>query len=139
MEAQTKSLDMAEILMEAYQLADRINDSEEVRRYLELRERLDADPEVRRLIGEFRRKKEKFEEAQRFGHFHPDYHAAKEEAESFQEKMARHPLIAEFLQAEEQLDRLLNEVSRTIAHAVSESVRVPVNDPRPIKRRNCSG
>lgn len=139
MEAQTKSLDMAEILMEAYQLADRINDSEEVRRYLELRERLDADPEVRRLIGEFRRKKEKFEEAQRFGHFHPDYHAAKEEAESFQEKMARHPLIAEFLQAEEQLDRLLNEVSRTIAHAVSESVRVPVNDPRPIKRRSCSG
>ena len=110
-----------------------------MRRYLHLKERLDADPEVRRLIGEFRRKKEKFEEAQRFGHFHPDYHAAKEEAESFQEKMARHPLIAEFLQAEEQLDRLLNEVSRTIAHAVSESVRVPVNDPRPIKRRSCSG
>jgi cell fate (sporulation/competence/biofilm development) regulator YlbF (YheA/YmcA/DUF963 family) len=139
MGTQTKSLDMAEILMEAYQLADRINESEEVRRYLHLKERLDADPEVRRLIGEFRRKKEKFEEAQRFGHFHPDYHAAKEEAESFQEKMARHPLIAEFLQAEEQLDRLLNEVSRTIAHAVSESVRVPVNDPRPIKRRSCSG
>ena len=136
---QTKSLDMAEILMEAYQLADRINDSEEVKRYLRLKERLDSDPEVRRLIGEFRRKKEKFEEAQRFGHFHPDYHAAKEDAESFQEKMARHPLVAEFLEAEEKLDRLLAEVSRTIARAVSESVRVPVNDPRPIKGRNCPG
>ncbi|MGI6126548.1 MAG: YlbF family regulator [Planifilum sp.] len=134
---QTKPLDMAEILMGAYQLADRINESEEVKRYLQLKERMDADPEVQRLIREFQRKKEKFEEAQRFGHYHPDYHAAKEEAESFQEKMAQHPLIAEFLEAEEQLDRLLNEVSRTIARAVSESVRVPINDPRPIKRRKC--
>lgn len=139
MGAQRKSLDMAEILLEAYQLADQINESEEVRRYLELKERLHADPDVRRLIREFQRKKEKFEECQRFGHFHPDYHAAKEEAEAFQEKMAQHPLISEFLKAEEQLDRLLNEVSRTIAHAVSESVRVPVNDPRPIRNRKCSG
>src|SRR5690606_17255874 len=122
----------------AQQLAVRINESEEVKRYLHVKERMDADPEVQRLIREFQRKKEKFEEAQRFGHFHPDYHAAKAEAESFQEKMAQHPLIAEFLQAEEQLDWLLNEVSRTIAHAASESVRVPVNDPRPIKRRRGS-
>lgn len=139
MGAQMKSLDMAEILTEAYQLADLILESEEAKRYLQLKERMNADSEVQKLLGEFRQKKEKFEEARRFGHYHPDYHAAKEEAESFREKLARHPLIAEFLRAEEQLDRLLNEVSRTIAHAVSESVKVPINDPQPTKGRKCPG
>jgi len=134
-----KPLDMAEILMEAYQLADLIIESEEVKRYLQVKERMDADPEVRRLIGEFRRKKEKFEETQRFGHFHPDFHAAREEAESFREKLVEHPLIAEFLRAEEQLDRLLNEVSRTISQAVSESIEVPASDLRSMQRRACPG
>jgi cell fate (sporulation/competence/biofilm development) regulator YlbF (YheA/YmcA/DUF963 family) len=92
------------------------------------------------LIREFHKVKDQFEEAQRFGIFHPNYHEAKEIAVQWQKKLRKHPTIRSYLVAEEQLDRLLHEVSRTIAHAVSESVKVPGNDPVfPIGTKGCGG
>lgn len=123
------SLDMTEILQETYRLADQINESQEVTRYLQLKKQLREDAQAQALIREFQKKKERFEECQRFGHFHPDYHAAKEEAEAFQRRMWEHPLIAAYLEVEAELDQLLYQVSLTIAHAVSESIKVPKNDP----------
>ncbi|MDR6225268.1 YlbF family regulator [Desmospora profundinema] len=130
------TLDMSEILLEAYQLADHINECKEVKQYLELKQRIEKDDEAQRLIAGFRRKKDRFEEAQRFGHFHPDYHAAKKEAEAFLKEMEKHPLIGRYLEAEEQVDRLLSEVSRTLAQAVSDSIKVPINDPRELRQAN---
>jgi len=123
------SLDMTEILLETYRLADQIIESEEVSLYLQLKKQLRENAQVQALIREFQKKKERFEECQRFGHYHPDYHAAKEEAEAFQRRMRKHPLIAAYLEAEAALDQLLHQVSRTIAHSVSESIKVPANDP----------
>lgn len=131
-----KNLDMSELILEAYQLADYINESDEVKRYLELKQQVQQDEEAQRLIIRFGRKKDRFEEAQRFGHFHPDYHAAKEEAESFLEEIEKHPLIGAYLRAEEAVDRLLAEVSRTLARSVSDSVKVPIHDPRERKVMN---
>ncbi|MFC4076918.1 YlbF family regulator [Salinithrix halophila] len=121
------SLDMAELLSEAYNLADRITDSDEAKRYIHLKRELGEDEEAQRLIRQFQEKKERFEEAQRFGHFHPDYHAAKEAAEDFSSRLREHPLIREYLEVEEKLDRLLGEVSRTLARSVSEEIKVPVD------------
>jgi cell fate (sporulation/competence/biofilm development) regulator YlbF (YheA/YmcA/DUF963 family) len=135
-----ETLDMATILLEAYQLADKINESPEVEEYLRTKRRLSEDQEAQKLIREFHKVKDQFEEAQRFGIFHPNYHEAKEMAVQWQKKLRKHPTIRSYLVAEEQLDRLLHEVSRTIAHAVSESVKVPGNDPVfPIGTKGCGG
>lgn len=131
-----KSLDMNELLLETYRLADRINDSEEVQQYLELKRKIAENPQAQRLIKEFQKKKELFEDCQRFGHFHPDYHAAKKEAEQFRVSMQEHPLIGEYLELEEQLDRLLAGVSGKIAGSVSDSIKVPINDPRELRKAN---
>lgn len=130
------TLDMSELLLEAYQLADHINESKEVKRYLDLKRRVQESEEAQSLIARFQRKKELFEQAQRFGHFHPDYHAAKEEAEAFLKQIKEHPLIGQYLKAEEQVDQLLSEVSRTLAQAVSDSIKVPINDPRELRKAN---
>ncbi|SDW68541.1 Cell fate regulator YlbF, YheA/YmcA/DUF963 family (controls sporulation, competence, biofilm development) [Marininema mesophilum] len=122
------SLDMTELLSEAYSLADRINESKEVSRYLELKRALAEDEEARKLINRFQTKKELFAEAQRFGHFHPDYHRAKDEAKEYLAEIRKYPLIKEYLELEEILDQLLNGVSQRIANAVSEDIKVPVND-----------
>ncbi|OYD09168.1 hypothetical protein CHM34_03790 [Paludifilum halophilum] len=127
---------MADLVLEAYNLADRINESAEVHRYLELKSELGQDEEAQKLIRRFQRKKEIFEDCQRFGHFHPDYHAAKEEAEAFLKHMKEHPKIREYLEIEEKLDDLLSEVSRTLARSVSDSIKVPINDPRELKKAN---
>ena len=119
---QTKPLDMAEILMGAYQLADRINESEEVKRYLQLKERMDADPEVQRLIREFRRKKEKFEEAQRLAIFIRITTPPRRKRSRFR-RMARTRGCGILGGGGGSWTGCLHEVSRTIARAVSESVR----------------
>lgn len=135
-----ETLDMASILLEAYQLADKINESPEVKEYLRTKQRLNEDPEAQKLIREFHKVKDLYEEAQRFGIFHPNYHEAKEQAMVWQEKIRMHPTIHSFLKAEEQLDQLLHEVSLTIAHSVSDSVKVPANDPvLPLKKKGCGG
>ncbi|MFD1396594.1 YlbF family regulator [Kroppenstedtia eburnea] len=131
-----QSLDMTELLLEAYRLADQINDSKEVKRYLELKRKIAEDPTAQSLIKEFQKKKDVFEDCQRFGHFHPDYHAAKKEAQQFRRAMKDHPLIGEYLELEEWLDHLLAEVSRRIARAVSDTVKVPINDPRELRKAN---
>ncbi|MFD1425340.1 cell fate (sporulation/competence/biofilm development) regulator YlbF (YheA/YmcA/DUF963 family) [Kroppenstedtia sanguinis] len=131
-----QSLDMTEMLLETYRLADQINDSKEVKRYLELQRLIAEDPTAQSLIQEFQKKKDIFEDCQRFGHFHPDYHAAKKEAQRFRRAMREHPLIGEYLDLEEWLDHLLAEVSRRIAEAVSDTVKVPIHDPRELRKAN---
>jgi cell fate (sporulation/competence/biofilm development) regulator YlbF (YheA/YmcA/DUF963 family) len=132
-----ESLDMSEILIAAYQLADCINESEEVNNYLYYKKQLQEDQEAQKLIREFQDVKALFEEAQRFGIFHPNYHEAKEKAESFQKKLNHHPKIAAYLEAEEKLDQLLYDVSATIAHCISDTIKIPTNDPKLLGKRIC--
>ncbi|MFC7441320.1 YlbF family regulator [Laceyella putida] len=137
-----ETLDMTELLLGAYKLADKINESEEVKRYLECQRRLQEDEEAQRIIKEFQQIKDRYEEAKRFGIFHPNYHEAKEAAFRYQKEMRNHATIRAFLKAEEELDSLLHEVSLMIAQAVSDSIKVPANDPEPgVKkaRPQCGG
>lgn len=124
------SLDMLEVLQEAYDISDSIINSELVARYLEKKRIMEQDKSAQKLIREFQKKKALFEEAKRFGHFHPDYHKAKKEARLFKREMEKHPVIGAYLKAEHELDELLFHVSKTIAHAVSPTIKVAANDPR---------
>lgn len=118
---------MSEVLLDAYRLADQINESEEVQRYLKLQQELRQNSEAQKLIQQFQEAKELFEETQRFGIFHPDYQEAKEKVSIAYQNLQSHPLIGSFLEVEDQLDQLLYQVSVTIAHAVSKSIKVPTN------------
>ncbi len=121
------ALDMAAVLLSSYELADMIKNSVEVARYLRAKAEMDQDAEALRLIRKLGSKKELYEECQRFGHFHPDYHAALNQVREVEQEMQQLAVIQRFVQAENALDELLYEVSRTIAHSVSQSVKVPSN------------
>ncbi|MBE1446315.1 YlbF family regulator [Paenibacillus sp. OAS669] len=126
-EAQT--LDMSAILMQAYSLGDLIKDSAETADYLYWKKRKEEDPQVQELMKLFQKKKDLFEECQRFGHFHPDYHSALEQARSIQEQLDSLEAVRRFKEAEQRLDELLFSVSETIARSVSDTIKVPSNDP----------
>jgi len=128
MEAQT--LDMSAILMQAYSLGDMIKDSAETADYLYWKQRKDEDPQVGELLKQFQKKKELFDECQRFGHFHPDYHSALDQARSIQEQLDSLEPVRRFKEAEQRLDDLLYTVSETIARSVSVTIKVPGNDLR---------
>lgn len=134
-----KTIDMTELLSDAYQLADEINKSQEVQNYLLSQKKLQEDQEAQKLIWEFQKKKELYEETKRFGIFHPNYHEAKKEAEGFQEQLRNNPRIRDFLDAEEKLDRLLYQISHTIAKSVSNQIHIPIPQPQTWKqlRKSC--
>jgi cell fate (sporulation/competence/biofilm development) regulator YlbF (YheA/YmcA/DUF963 family) len=122
-----KALDMSAILMQAYELGDWINSSQEVTDYLYWKHAMENDMEVKAVIRLFASKKQLFEECERFGHFHPDYHSALEQAQAVQMQLEQNNVWSRFNQAEARLDDLLYTISKTIAHSVSTTIKVPSN------------
>ncbi len=123
--AEAKTLDMSSILMEAYDVADSINRSVEVADYLYWKHAMENDLQAQSVVREFNKAKELFEECERFGHFHPDYHASLDRVQAVQVKFDNVQSIREYKEAEERLDELLYTVSKMIAGAVSDTIKVP--------------
>lgn len=133
---------MAVLLTNAYELGDMINRSVETAEYVKWKEQMVSNEQIQQLIREFIPKKVQFEETERFGHFHPDYHKAKNEMLAVKQKLESIEEVFHFKQAEEALDKLLHRVSETIALAVSDTIKVPSNDPQPkggCSSSGCSG
>ncbi|MCH5583605.1 YlbF family regulator [Shimazuella sp. AN120528] len=128
------TFDLNELMEAAEQLGNQINDSNEVKRYLELKKEIHTNAEAQMLIKSFEKVKEDFEETKRFGIFHPNYHEAKEKMEYYQEKLNDHPLIGEYFKTEQQIEQLLFQVSHLIARSVSKEIKVP-NDLITRKKR----
>jgi cell fate (sporulation/competence/biofilm development) regulator YlbF (YheA/YmcA/DUF963 family) len=138
MESTSETLDMSAVLLTAYELADMIKYSADTADYLYWKERKENDPEVQRLTAEFNKKRQLFEECERFGHFHPNYHEALDQVKAIEAQLAEIEAYSRFQQAEKQLDELLYSVSELIAHAVSDTIKVPSNDPLAASGGGCS-
>jgi|GEM_PF-51892 len=115
----------------AADLGEMIKRSVCVREYLLRKEELRRDEEAQAVIREFVRAKEKFEECERFGRFHPDYREALDRVQAWERKLNEVQTIRKYKAAEEALGRLLYEVSLTLARAVSDTVKVPYDDAAP--------
>ncbi|PAD80058.1 YlbF family regulator [Paenibacillus campinasensis] len=131
--SEINTVDMAEVLTYAYELGDMINASVEVADYLYWKQAVQNDPEIQALVRKLEQKKELFEETQRFGHFHPNYHSAKEEVGAVEAELEAFEAVKRFKLAEKNLDDLLHTMSEKIAYSVSDSIKVPGNDPLPKK------
>ncbi|GAB7386766.1 regulatory iron-sulfur-containing complex subunit RicF [Bacillaceae bacterium] len=122
-------LDMAQVLGTAYEVADFINRSQVMADYLARKREMHSDADACRLIRDFQRVKEAYEEAQRFGKYHPDYRRIMKEVRVRKREMDLHPSIANYKRAEKRLEELLYHVAKTIAHSVSETIKVPSDNP----------
>lgn len=125
------ALDTAQVLMKAYEIGDLINCSAEVADYLYWKTRKDADPNVSALVKTLDRKKVLYEECQRFGQYHPDYQNALDAVKKVEEELEQLEVVQQFKEAEDRLDDLLYTISKTVAYSVSETIKVPSNNPLP--------
>ncbi|AMA72463.1 MULTISPECIES: YlbF family regulator [Aneurinibacillus] len=127
--ATVSPLDFYEVMERAHRIGEQLVASEEMKRYLEFRRRMEQDPEAEAKIASFNRMKEAYEEVQRFGKYHPDYDRVTREIRQKKREMEKVATVAAFKKAENDLDELLYRISRTIADAVSASIKVPSNNP----------
>ncbi|RKN86656.1 YlbF family regulator [Paenibacillus ginsengarvi] len=136
------ALDMTGILMQAYEVGEMINSSAEVANYIKWKNAVERDSEIQVAVAAFAKAKMMFEECERFGHFHPDYHAALDVVNKAEQRLDSFESVRQFKEAETRLDDLLFTVSKTIAHSVSDSIKVPSNNPLPTNgcgSGGCSG
>lgn len=121
--------DMTDLIMESHELSSMINQSREVSDYLQAKRQMEQDAEVQRLLSVFETKKQQYEDVQRFGKYHPDFNHISKEVRELKRTIELMDSVQAFKRAEDRLDELLYQVSRTIADAVSGTIKVPSNNP----------
>ncbi len=85
--------------------------------------------EVQTLIQQFTAMKERYEEVQRFGKYHPDYTFVSTKMRELKRSVDLHDKIAAFKRVETALQKLLDEVSVAIGSEVSSSIKVSTGNP----------
>ncbi|AWE06556.1 regulator [Lysinibacillus sp. 2017] len=87
------------------------------------------DAELSAQIKTFQRLKDQYEDVQRFGKYHPDYHTIMKKIRTEKRQLDLNDLVAALKLAENDYQDLLDEISLMIGHSVSEAVKVPVSNP----------
>jgi cell fate (sporulation/competence/biofilm development) regulator YlbF (YheA/YmcA/DUF963 family) len=123
------TLENASLLDDADELASMIVHSDSYATYMASKQSIERDEQVQQLIGNFLKVRERYDEVQRFGRYHPDYKSVIKEMMECKRKLDTHPLIANYRKHEKQLSDLLGELSMMLARSVSESIKVPNGDP----------
>lgn len=122
------TLEHVDILDKTEALGKMILQSEVMHRYEQAHHTLYNDETATKLIRSFASMKEKYEEVERFGRYHPDYATIMREIRSIKREMDMHPYVAEFKLKERELQRFLDDISELIAKSVSNQIIVPRED-----------
>jgi cell fate (sporulation/competence/biofilm development) regulator YlbF (YheA/YmcA/DUF963 family) len=117
------------LLDEAEELAKMILQSDIANAYQISLYKLRSNKESQRKINSFIRVKERYEEVQRFGKYHPDYKLVMGQIRDIKREMDLDDQVAEFKRAENDLQQLLDEVSMIVGKSVSIHVKVPTGNP----------
>ncbi|GGL44916.1 YlbF family regulator [Sporolactobacillus putidus] len=123
------TIENVSLLDETDDLAQMFIHSEPYARYADCRAQIDRDETAQALIRHFVQVREKYNEVQRFGRYHPDFKAVVRQMMEAKRAVDLNPLVAEYRKAENEVGSLLGQVSLQLARAVSDSIKVPTGDP----------
>ncbi|MEI2440253.1 cell fate (sporulation/competence/biofilm development) regulator YlbF (YheA/YmcA/DUF963 family) [Priestia megaterium] len=128
-----------ELLDESDHVANMVLQSDVAENYRQCLYRLNEDSHAQALIAEFVKIKEQYEDVQRFGKYHPDYKTITRQVRDVKRQVDLHATIAAFKKAENELQKLLDEISVILGQAVSEHVKVPTGNPFFDTGSSCGG
>lgn len=116
------------IIEHAEELTDIMLTSDVVADYQKAREAVYSNDSLVASIHAFTNMKERYEEVQRFGRYHPDYHIVMKSIRLQKRELDMNEQVAALRLAENDIQYVLDEVSAIIAKSVSESVKVPAGN-----------
>ena len=113
------------ILEHAEELTEYILSSELIEEYNKCYQAVYSNDILVKSINEFTEMKERYEEVQRFGRYHPDYSHVMKEIRLQKRALDMNEQVAALRLAENDVQFLYDEVGSIIAQSVSDSVKVP--------------
>ncbi|MGP4072538.1 YlbF family regulator [Piscibacillus sp. B03] len=119
------NLEVIEVLEHAEKLGKMITESEDFHIYSKRKKDLYQDSEATKLMNDFSKMKEHYEDVQRFGRYHPDYSKIMKEIREQKRELDMHDTVAIYKQSETQLQGLLDDVSEIIAQSISPNIKAP--------------
>lgn len=128
-----------ELLDLADELSMMILQSDIAEEYYHYLYKVRKDKEAQDFLRQFVIMKERYDEVQRFGKYHPDFREVTAKVRELKRQLDLHDSIALFKQAEAKLQNLLDEISVDIGRAVSEYIKVPTGNPFFDSLSGCSG
>lgn len=117
------------ILDEADELSKMILSSEQAQNLRDSYEAVYSNEALVAQINDFGRLKEQYEDVQRFGKYHPDYHSIMKKIREQKRKIDLNEFVARLKLAENDYQDLLDEVSLLMSRSVSEAIKVPLSNP----------
>ncbi|RLQ95858.1 YlbF family regulator [Falsibacillus albus] len=118
-----------ELLANAEQLSRMILESDIAENYRICLYHMRKNKDTQDKIKKFSSLKGHYEDAQRFGKYHPDYKRIMKEVREAKRDMDMDDCVAEFRKAETDLQNLLDQISVVIGRSVSEHIKVPTGNP----------
>jgi cell fate (sporulation/competence/biofilm development) regulator YlbF (YheA/YmcA/DUF963 family) len=109
-------------------LSDMLLSSEIIHEYRRAHHAVYSNKLLAETIRDFTNMKERYEEVQRFGRYHPDYKTVMKDIRIQKRDLDMNEDVAALRIAENDVQNLLNDISRIIARSVSDSVKVPTGD-----------
>ncbi|MDF2945848.1 MAG: YlbF family regulator [Bacillales bacterium] len=132
------STEILEIENKCEEVISVIINSEIFSEYKYAKENLINDEEAIELVKKFSELKEKYEEVQRFGKYHPDYTVIRKEMSEMKKLIDSNESITNFKKNEKNLQLLLNEIGVIIAESVSSNVKVVTENSLHSKGCSCN-
>jgi cell fate (sporulation/competence/biofilm development) regulator YlbF (YheA/YmcA/DUF963 family) len=123
------TIERIQLLDHSEELAKMILQSDIVEQYQISLYKVRVNKDSQRKINDFIRVKDRYEEVQRFGKYHPDYKLVMGQIRDVKREMDLDDLVAEFKRSENELQHLLDEVSMIVGKSVSVNVKVPTGNP----------
>ena len=114
------------IIEQAEELTGILLSSEVVERYRQAHVNVYSDTELAKSIKEFTDMKERYEEVQRFGRYHPDYNIVMKSIRVQKRDLDMNEQVAALRLAENDVQYLFDQVGSIVAKSVSDTVKVPV-------------
>ena len=109
-------------------LSDMLLSSEIIHEYRRAHHAVYSNKLLAETIRDFTNMKERYEEVQRFGRYHPDYKTVMKDIRLQKRELDMNEHVAALRIAENDVQNLLNDISTIIARSVSDSVKVPAGD-----------
>ncbi|WP_342512712.1 YlbF family regulator [Sporosarcina sp. FSL K6-1522] len=127
------------IIEQAEQLSEMLLSSEMVADYRRAHDTVYSDVELGKSIKEFTTMKERYEEVQRFGRYHPDYHIVMKSIRVQKRELDVNEQVAALRLAENDVQEMLDEIGSIIAKSVSPAVKVPAGSAFFTSDSSCGG